>query len=268
MAALAAALALTALWSGSRMQTITIEARYSGPRGHAHGGYLAGTLANHSNRQLRVRLLQPTPLARALQLQARDDGSLELCEGERLLVRGEPETQALQLSVPAAPGHMQAIEASRRFIGFTQHAFPDCFVCGTARARGDGLRIFAGSLENAPPHVEGLVAAPWTPDGSVANAAGKVRPEFIAAALDCPGYFAARSDAVPMLLGEFTVHIDRLVHVDEPCIVTGWRLSVEGRKYRVGTALFDEDGELCARAVGVWIEPRAPMASSCQGPTG
>lgn len=258
MAALTAAAALSTLRAENRMQTLTIDARFSGPPGHAHGGYLAGTLANHSNRQLRVRLLQPTPLAQALQLQPLEDGAVELREGERLLVRGEPETQALQLSVPAAPDHMQAIEASRRFIGFRQHAFPGCFVCGTARARGDGLRIFAGSVEDAPA-ADGQVAAPWTPEASLADADGKVRPEFIAAALDCPGYFAARSDAVPMLLGEFTVHIDRLVHVDETCIVIGWRLWAEGRKYRVGTALFDEDGELCARALGTWIEPRAAM---------
>lgn len=237
------------------MQNITIDARYSGPPGHAHGGYLAGTLANHSARQLRVRLLQPTPLARPLQLDLREDGSVELSEGERLLVRGEPETQALQLAVPAPPEHMQAIEASRRFIGFKDHAFPNCFACGTARARGDGLRIFAGAVDDAATQVAG----PWTPDASIAESDGKVRPEFIAAALDCPGYFAARGDGVPMLLGEFTVHIDRLVHVDEPCVVIGWRIGVEGRKYRVGTALFDEDGELCARALGVWIEPRGPM---------
>ena len=241
------------------MPTLSIDARYCGPPGHAHGGYLAGTLANHSDRQLRVRLLQPTPLARALQLQPREDGSVELSEGERLLVRGEPVTQALQLAVPAPPGHMQAIEASRRFIGFKDHAFPNCFACGTARARGDGLRIFAGSLDAAGSAAAGQVAAPWTPDAAVADADGKIRPEFIAAALDCPGYFAARSDGVPMLLGEFTVHIDRLVHVDEPCVVIGWRIGVEGRKYRVGTALFDEDGELCARAFGLWIEPRGSM---------
>ncbi|HWG75828.1 MAG TPA: hotdog fold domain-containing protein [Steroidobacteraceae bacterium] len=241
------------------MPTLSIDARYCGPPGHAHGGYLAGTLANHSDRQLRVRLLQPTPLARALQLQPREDGSVELSEGERLLVRGEPVTQALQLAVPAPPGHMQAIEASRRFIGFKDHAFPNCFACGTARARGDGLRIFAGSLDAAAGAAAAQVAAPWTPDAAVADADGKIRPEFIAAALDCPGYFAARSDGVPMLLGEFTVHIDRLVHVDEPCVVIGWRIGVEGRKYRVGTALFDEDGELCARAFGLWIEPRGSM---------
>jgi hypothetical protein len=62
-----------------------------------------------------------------------------------------------------------------------------------------------------------------------------------------------------MLLGEFTVHIDRRVHIDEPCILLGWRLSAEGRRHRVGTALFDEDGELCARALGTWIEPRGSL---------
>ena len=240
------------------MQQLSIDARFSGPPGNAHGGYLTGTLANHSDRQLRVRLLQPTPLSRLLQLRPCEEGAVELRDGERVLVRGEPVAEALQLAVPTAPDHLQAIEASRRFIGFQHHAFPDCFVCGTARARGDGLRIFAGSVSGAA-DAGGLVAAPWLPDASIADADGKVRPEFIAAALDCPGYFAARSDGVPMLLGEFTVHIDRLVHVDEPCIVIGWRLAVQGRKYRVGTALFDEDGEPCARAQGTWIEPKGPL---------
>lgn len=239
------------------MQSLTIDARFSGPPGCAHGGYLAGTLANHSDRQLRVRLLQPTPLSQPLQLQTLEDGTVELRELERLLARGEPAPQSPHLRVPEPPDHLQAIEASRRFIGFEHHAFPDCFVCGTARARGDGLRIFAGAVSGRQ-----LVAAPWTPDPSLADADGKVRPEFISAALDCPGYFAARSDGVPMLLGEFSAHVDRRVHADEPCVLIGWLLTVEGRKYRVGTALFDDDGELCARAVGTWIEPRRPIASA------
>ena len=76
------------------------------------------------------------------------------------------------------------------------------------------------------------------------------------AALDCPGYFAARDDGVPMLLGEFTGHVDRRVHVDEPCVVIGWKIAVSGRRYDVGTALFDEDGEPCARARATWIAPK------------
>jgi hypothetical protein len=101
------------------------------------------------------------------------------------------------------------------------------------------------------------VAAPWVPHPSLGEADGKVAAEFMTAALDCPGYFAARNDGVPMLLGEFTAHIDRRVHVDEPCVLVGWRLAVSGRKYEVGTALYDEDGEPCACARAVWIEPRA-----------
>ena len=36
--------------------------------------------------------------------------------------------------------------------------------------------------------------------------------------------------------------------------VIGWKIGVEGRKYQAGTAIFDEDGELCARARALWIE--------------
>jgi hypothetical protein len=60
-----------------------------------------------------------------------------------------------------------------------------------------------------------------------------------------------------MLLGEYTAHVDRRVHVDEPCVVIGWRIATSGRKHEVGTALFDEDGELCAQAHALWIEPRS-----------
>ncbi len=82
-------------------------------------------------------------------------------------------------------------------------------------------------------------------------------PEFISAALDCPGFFALTNERPgPWLLGEFTAHIDRCVHVEEPCVVIGWTIATEGRKRTVGTAVFDEDGELCGYAKGLWIEPR------------
>lgn len=231
------------------MGSLIIERRFCGPPGYAHGGYLSGVLASHSDRQLRVRLLQPVPLDATFAVHTAQDGAVELRQGERLFARGEPDT--LQLSVPDAPNYLRALDASRGFIGFVRHAFPQCFACGTERPRGDGLRIFAGPLAGSE-----CVAATWAPDASLAGAAGKVRPEFMSAALDCPGYFAARNDGVPMLLGEFTTHVDRCVHIDEPCIVIGWKISSSGRKYEAGTALFDEDGELCARAHALWIEPR------------
>jgi hypothetical protein len=37
--------------------------------------------------------------------------------------------------------------------------------------------------------------------------------------------------------------------------VIGWHIASKGRKHEAGTALFDEDGELCGRARATWIEP-------------
>lgn len=232
------------------MSTITVAERFCGPPGSGNGGYFAGLMAASRDATLSVRLQQPIPLNSPLQLTRAHDGSLR-CEHHGELI-ATARVQPLELTVPQAPDYLQALEASRHFIGFAHHSFPGCFVCGTARARGDGLRIFAGSLAGRE-----LVAAPWVPDADLGDADGKVRAEFMSAALDCPGYFAARDDGVAMLLGQFNAHIDRCVHIEEPCVLIGWRIARSGRKCEVGTALFDDDGNLCARAAAVWIEPRA-----------
>ena len=232
------------------MQLLTVAPRFCGPPGSANGGYVSGLFAQHAPYTVRVRLHQPPPLGAPLEVAHRDDGRLELLHESRVVASAEP--VRFELAVPAPPDYLAALEASRHYAGFSAHAFPNCFVCGPERARGDGLRIFAGPLTASPE----MVAAPWVPDVALGLDDRKVRPEFMWAALDCPGYFAARSDRVPMLLGEFTAHVDRRVHVDEPCVIVGWRIGVAGRKYEVGTALFDEDGELCAKARALWIEPK------------
>jgi len=237
------------------MSSLTVDQRFSGPPGYANGGYIAGLMAQHSAARVRIRLERPIPLQVPLELRALENGGLELWHLGGVLARALPVDFELELpavpAVPAAPSYLEALEASRHFSGFTRHLYPGCFVCGTERARGDGLRIFAGRHGSG-----GLVAAPWVADVALSDGEGKVRPEFISAALDCPGAYAAREDLAPMLLGEFSAHIDRRVHVDEPCVVVGWKIHASGRKYQVGTALFDEDGELCARARAVWIELR------------
>jgi len=239
------------------MSSFTVDARFCGPPGCANGGYLAGLMANHSPGRVRIRLERPIPLAVPLELNAAEGGDLELMHQGTVLARALPAAD-FALEVPAAPSYLAALEASRHFAGFTNHPYPGCFVCGTGRARGDGLRIFAGNWGTG-----NQVAAPWVADATLSDGDGKVRPEFISAALDCPGAFAARDEMGQMLLGEFTAHIDRRVHVDEPCVILGWRIAAKGRKFEVGTALFDQGGELCARARGVWIELRAnrPLSS-------
>jgi len=202
-----------------------------------------------------VRLLKPPPLDVELTVRELPGGELEVRHGEEPV--GEAQPEALRLEAPPAPDYLEAVEASRHYAGFRHHRFPTCFVCGVQRVRGDGLRIFAGPLPE-----RGLVAAPWVPDASLDGGEGKVRPEFMSAALDCPGYYAVAPDDRMMLLAQFTAHVDRLVHIGESCTVIGWAIGSSGRKREAGTAIFDGKGQLCGRARALWIEPRSSASVS------
>ena len=229
---------------------LTIAARYNGPPDSANGGYACGALAVAAGDAVRVRLLAPPPIDRALALAPGESpGSYLLRDGDRPIATAV--SSQLELDVPLAPPYVQAVWASQHYAGFREHPFPDCFVCGPHRRRGDGLRIFRGLLDS------GMVAGPWLPADDLDGGDGKVAVEFHWAALDCPGYFALVADHPRrMLLGEMQAHVDRRVHVGEPCTVIGWTIGAEGRKHYAGTAIFDEDGELCARAKSTWVEAK------------
>ncbi len=233
--------------------TVTIARRFCGPPTSANGGYFAGVVAALADRSVAVRLVKPPPLDVPLGVEKRGEGVLELRQGEELIAQTRPVAVAAPAIRP--PNYFEALEASRRYVGFAHHPFPTCFVCGPQRSRGDGLRIFPGGLTGRD-----AVAAPWVADDSIAAEDGKVRPEFMWAALDCPGWIATVKDARIALLGEFSAHIDRRVHVGERCVVVGWPVAQRGRKHEAATALFDEDGVLCGYAQATWIEPRAAGA--------
>lgn len=237
--------------TGAVATPIVVSPRFCGPPQSANGGYLCGRLAALADGVVAVRLRVPPPLDVALRPTISDEGHIALHAGEVLVAEAAP--TRLDLEVPRPMSYDDALSASRQFIGFDSHPFGSCFVCGVQRAAGDGLRIFAG-----PCGAPGVVAAPWLPDASLSLPDGKVAPEFIWAALDCPGAFAAAPDGRPMLLAEFTARLDRSVSIGEPCVVMGWLLRSEGRKHEVGTALFDEGGAVVARGRGLWIEPRRP----------
>jgi len=232
------------------MSPLVIANRFCGPADSANGGYFAGCVAARAGRTVTVRLLRPPPLDTPLDTEELADGTLTVMSGAERIA--EARTAALELVARNPPSYFEAVEASRGYAGFTHHRFPTCFVCGTQRRRGDGMRVFAGPIAERD-----LVAAPWVPDVSLDRGDGKVRPEFMSAALDCPGFYAASPEDRMMLLGEITVHVSRLVHVGEPCTVIGWALAASGRKRAAGTAIVAEDGEVCGLAQALWIEPKA-----------
>jgi hypothetical protein len=192
-----------------------------------------------------VTLKSPPPIDRDLVLKT-DDRSATLFDDELIVLTASRDT--VEIDVPPPPSLAEARDAEPRFIGHSTHIFPGCFVCGPERGPGDGMRIFPGQLHDQARRV----AATWTPDDTVADDEGFVRPEFIWAALDCPGYFAA-ADAGMALLGRMSAVLHRRAPIGEPLIITGWPIESEGRKHRVGTALHDSDGKLVAAATATWI---------------
>jgi hypothetical protein len=228
------------------MTAITIASRFNGPPSSGNGGYSAGMIAAAIGQSVAVRLHQPVPLERELIVSAAEPDRWEVRDATTLVASAK--RVSVQADAPQAPPYPIALGASKHYAGFKDHPFGTCFVCGPQRHRHDGLCIFPGTVPNTS-----MLAAPWLPDASLDNGEGKVRPEFVWAALDCPGYFAGAFPTAA-LLGELAVHVDRLVHVDEPCVVISWSIARDGRKIRTGTALFDEDGERCALGVATWIE--------------
>jgi hypothetical protein len=231
---------------------LIVAGRFCGPAGSANGGYFAGCVAARAGRTVTVRLLRPPPLDTPFETVELPDGTIAVMSGAERIGEARPAT--LDLAPRSPPSYFEAVEASRRYAGFAHHRFPSCFVCGTGRPRGDGMRIFAGPIAERD-----LVAAPWVPDVSLEGSDGKVRPEFMSAALDCPGFYAASPDDRMMLLGEITVHVSRRVHVGERCTVMGWALEASGRKRAAGTAIVAEDGEICGLARAIWIELKEPI---------
>jgi hypothetical protein len=230
-------------------RSIIVQRRFNGPAHSAHGGYICGLIAAAVGANVRVRLFKPPPLDTEFAVSERPPDEWRITDGKDTIATAT--RTHVRVHVPHAPTYVQAMDASLHFPGLKHGVFTQCFVCGTQRQRGDGLRVFAGPLPNGPAY-----AAPWVPSIDLADADGKVKPEFIWSVLDCPGYFASFTDLRPALLGEFTVHIDRLVHADEACVIVGWPVLVEGRKHKVGTALFDEEGERCALGVATWVETK------------
>ncbi|HXK16573.1 MAG TPA: hypothetical protein VNG33_02120 [Polyangiaceae bacterium] len=223
-----------------------IAQRFCGPPDSANGGYTAGLLAKNLQGAVEVTLRRPPPLERELSLLVAEERA-RLCDGDLLIA--EARRAAVELEPPPAPSFERAQALSKNYIGHTRHHFPSCFVCGPARAPGDGLRIFPGAERAGDP-----VAAPWLPDSSVADADGAVRQELLWAALDCIGYFAIATPDYPIaLLGRMTGEIFGRVNAGARCVVVGFPLAREGRKLHAGTAIYDDDGKPLGVARQTWI---------------
>ena len=149
---------------------LTIPARFNGPPGSANGGYAAGLVAGLVGSEVAsVSLRAPPPLERPLAV-VRDNGGVELRDGDTLVAEGNPDELLLDVPDPVSPADAAAASEAGREHWCAVHPFPTCVVCGPKRASGDGLRVFPGELR------DGVFAADWTPDESIGDGSGFVAP--------------------------------------------------------------------------------------------
>jgi len=140
-----------------------------------------------------------------------------------------------------------------------RHPLPTCFVCGPARANGDGLRIIPAPLSR-PKGKIGALAAPWVPYADLAGGDGPVAREFIWAALDCPTGFASvaarhlgMTGTETTLLGRMSARIERRPLPGDRCVIVAWPTGRDGRKLFANSALLAANGKVLAAAQATWI---------------
>ncbi len=241
------------------MPSITIDKRFCGPPNSGNGGYVCGLLANHIGASAEITLRAPPPLQQRLDIVERDRGALELRGGETILATGRP--ARIEVSGIPTASYAEAEDAVRRTpFDANNHTFPTCFVCGPARAPGDGLCIFAGPLSARTDQKTGAFAATWVPDANLTGDDGGVAAEFVWAALDCPTGYAGlgalhseRNGDQTILLGRMSARIDARPKPGEPCVVVAWPTGREGRKLFAGSALLQANGEVLAVAQATWL---------------
>jgi hypothetical protein len=230
---------------------IVIERCYCGPPDSGHGGYTCGLLGREIEGAAEVSLRAPPPLERRLTLEHANDRRVLLRDGDAIVAEARPAT--LELDPPPAVALSDVPTAISGHAALACHPFPMCFGCGPEREAGDGLRLVPGPVQG-----RNVIACPWRPDAALADENGRVRTEFVWAALDCPTAFACDLTGPPIVLARLTDRIDKALHDGEQHIVTAWHIGREGRKQHSACTISTPDREVLARSQALWIELKDP----------
>jgi hypothetical protein len=232
------------------MTSVVIDPVHRGPTSSGNGGWTAGVLAAYlpGDGPVTVTLRRPPPLARPLEVRTVDERALLLDDSEVVAEAATAEAVPEPVS-PVAVAEAQAAEAD--YAGLAAHPFPECFVCGTKRAEGDGLRLRPGPVE------PGRTACTWVPHPA------HVEPPHLWAALDCPGGWTNDLQGRPMVLGRITAVARRQPQPGERLVVVGALLDATARKSVTATTVYDTVGPRIGSEIGsavhTWIQvdPRA-----------
>ncbi|MGB3049659.1 MAG: hypothetical protein WBB42_01585 [Polyangiales bacterium] len=238
-----------ALENETSTHDVRVASRFCGPPGSGNGGYAVGMIGKHLENDVEVTLKRPIPVDATMQVVADPAGVAALLHTDTEIASAR--VVELDLDIPEAITFAEAAAARASYPGFQNHPFPNCYVCGTHRSCGDGMCLFTGTV------AEGVVASSWVPTADFVSGEGVVAPEFICAALDCPGAWALINRygiEGPFVLGRMTYRLEKPIYAGEGYVVMGWALGREGRKSFCGTAIYDADGAVCASAGATWFQ--------------
>jgi hypothetical protein len=248
------------------MPALTIPSRFCGPPGSGNGGYACGRIAAYLGGQATVTLRRPPPLATPMAAERDGEDPLRIYHGRILIAEATPSPGSPALEMPGPVSLAEAHASAGRARYYSDPFFPACFVCGPDRQAGDGLGIFPGPVAG-----RSLWAAPWTPDPSVCDASGRVWPEVVWAALDCPSGIASAEAAglaqdTAILLGRMTANVAVLPVAGGQYRVIAWPSGRDGRKLTAGSALLGPGGRVLAAASALWLTvPRSVLALAAEG---
>jgi len=228
---------------------VIIEPRFNGPTESGNGGYTCGlvarALAPAAGFAAQVTLRHPPPLGTPLTVTRHGD-ELTVHHADTVIA----EARSVRFDDPPVPAvpYETAEKVSQTYPGFTDHPFPQCYVCGPRRPNDDGLDIFPGLMS------DGRTAAPWRVPETVDDIT-------VWAALDCPGGWAIIGREVPTdgrprpyVLGRMTASVRSVPAPGAQCVVTGEVVSVAGRKAEVRSAVYlAGQNEPLAHARATWI---------------
>ncbi len=228
--------------------SVIVPARFCGPPTSGNGGYTAGALASHlpGTGAVQVTLRRPPPLERPLAVVAATDGRMELRDGADLIAEAVASPTWRDDPAPVSWDDAVAASATSTFRDAALHPFPTCFACGPERVDGDGLRLFAGRVDDTE-----VFAAPWIPT--------EVSVPIVWAALDCPSSAPAFADPTvpgPFVLGRITARVVRLPTIGARHVVTSTDRGRDGRKFHAASVVRDDAGGVCAAARATWIQLR------------
>lgn len=243
--------------------TVIVPERFKGPPQSGNGGYVSGAFAaflpSITGYSPEITLRSPIPLDTPMRVESLTGdalGAVDVLHEQTLIAECRMvESPFESLTVPPCPEPSQIEAALPQSLAFTpninpllpnQKGFhPICFCCGAEHATG--LQVFPAPLES------GRVGALWNTQTDW-GVNGEIPDPFLWTAMDCPAQFAYMNQSIKTgLMGRMTAEILSRPAAGETLIVSAWTIAVEGKKHFAGSAIFDLNQTLLARAITVWI---------------